>query len=60
MFASFLLGALMNDQPLETAAQTALEITHAAIAETVNGGEHLRYGLRFEKVLPLVWQRIGR
>ena len=60
VFSSFLLGALMNDQPLETAAQTALDMTHAAIWETVQGGEHLRYGMRFEKVLPLFWQRISQ
>ena len=60
VFASFLLGSLMNDQPLETAARTALEMTHAAIAETVRGGEHLRYGMQFEKVLPLFWQRISK
>jgi len=60
VFAAFLLGSLMNDQPLETAAKTALELTHAAIAETVKGGEHLRYGMQFEKVLPLFWRRIGK
>ena len=60
VFASFLLGALMNDLPLEAAAQTALEMTHAAIAETLKGGEHLRYGMQFEKVLPLFWQRMSR
>ena len=60
VFASFLLAALMNDQPLETAAQTALAMTHAAIAETVRSGEPLRYGMQFEKVLPLFWQRIAK
>ena len=58
VFASFLLGALMNEQPLEKAAQTALDMTHAAIVETLKDGEHLRYGMQFEKVLPLFWQRI--
>ncbi len=60
VFASFLLGALMNDQPLETAAQTALDMTHASIVETLKDGEHLRYGMQFEKVLPLFWQRIAK
>jgi len=59
-FASFLLGALMNDQPLEKAAETALDLTHAAIVETVRDGEHLRYGMQFEKVLPLFWERLSR
>ena len=59
VFASFLLAALMNDQPLETAAQLALDMTHAAIVETIKGGEPLRYGMQFEKVLPLFWQKLG-
>jgi len=60
VFASFLLGALMNDQPLETAAQTALDMTRAAIVHTVQDGEPLRYGMQFEKTLPLFWQRIQK
>ena len=60
VFASFLLGALMNDQPLEKAAETALALTHASIVETLKDGEHLRYGMQFEKVLPLFWQMIGK
>ncbi|MBR6570101.1 MAG: pyridoxamine kinase [Clostridia bacterium] len=59
VFASFLLGSLMNDQPLEKAAKTALDLTHAAIVETLRDGEHLRYGMQFEKVLPLFWQRLN-
>ena len=59
IFASFLLGALMNNQPLEKAAQTALDLTRAAIVETLKDGEPLRYGMQFEKVLPLFWQRIA-
>ena len=58
VFASFLLAALMNDKPVETAAQIALDMTHFAIEETVRSGEPLRYGMQFEKVLPLFWQRI--
>ena len=48
-----------NRAALEKAAETALEMTHAAIVETVNSGEHLRYGMQFEKVLPLFWQKLG-
>ena len=60
VFAAFLLCSLMNDLPLEVAAQTALDLTHAAITETLADGEHLRYGLHFEKVLPLFWQRLQK
>lgn len=52
VFASFLLGALMNGQPLEKAAQTAMTLTHEAIAMAVSSGEPLRYGVPFERTLP--------
>ena len=47
------------DRMLETAAQLALDMTHAAIVETIKGGEPLRYGMQFEKVLPLFWKKLG-
>lgn len=60
VFASFLLGALMNGQSLEKAAQTALEMTHLAIVETLRSGEPLRYGVQFERVLPAYLRRLRR
>ena len=60
VFAAFLLGSLMNSQPLEKAAENALELTRLSIEETVHGGEHLRYGLQFEKVLPLFWGKLAK
>lgn len=58
VFASFLLGALMNGQSLERSAQTALDITHLAIVETLRSGEPLRYGVQFEKVLPAYLRKL--
>ena len=52
-------GAEDDIAPLEKAAQTALDLTRAAIVETLKDGEPLRYGMQFEKVLPLFWQRIA-
>ena len=60
VFAAFLLGCLMNGQPLEKAAENALELTRLSIEETVRGCEHLRYGLQFEKVLPLFWEKLAK
>lgn len=60
VFASFLLGALMNEQALEEAAQTAMELTHEAIELTLKSGEPLRYGVQFESVLPQFLKRLGR
>lgn len=58
VFASFLLGALMNGQSLERSVQTALDITHLAIVETLRSGEPLRYGVQFEKVLPAYLRKL--
>lgn len=60
VFASFLLGALMNGQTLCAAVETALDLTHQSIRLTLLGGEALRYGVRFEEVLPAFWERIGK
>lgn len=60
VFASFLLAGLMNDRTVQDAAAMALELTHEAIAITLQGGQPLRYGVQFEKVLPKLWQRLGR
>ena len=60
VFASFLLGALMNGQLLHQAVETALDCTHASILETVRSGEMLRYGVQFEHVLPHYWQMLQR
>ncbi len=60
VFASFLLGALMNGQELRAAVETALDLTHRSIRLTLAGGEPLRYGVCFEEVLPAFWERIKR
>lgn len=52
VFASFLLSALLGDKPLMEAAALALDCTHESIRLTLAGGEPLRYGVQFERVLP--------
>ncbi len=51
-FASFLIACVLSGQPLQQAAQTALDCTHEAISLTLADGEPLRYGVQFERVLP--------
>lgn len=60
VFASFLLAGLMRELPLEKAAETALDLTHEAIALTLEEGEPLRYGVQFERVLPRLWQALSK
>ena len=58
IFASFLIACLLNGLPLNEAAQTALDCTHDAIRLTIAGGEPLRFGVRFELVLPQLLDRL--
>lgn len=60
VLASLLLGGLMRGKSLPDAAALALDLTHQALRLTLAGGEPLRYGLRFEQVLPEYWERLGR
>ena len=59
VFASFLLGALLNGMSLEAAAALALRLTHLSIRLTLQGGEPLRYGLRFEQALGPYIDKLG-
>ncbi|MCE5343981.1 MAG: pyridoxamine kinase [Eubacteriales bacterium] len=52
VFASFLLSALLGGLSLTEAADLALSCTHESIRLTLEGGEALRYGVQFERVLP--------
>ena len=52
VFASFLLSALLGGLSLDAATRLALRLTHECIRLTLEGGEPLRYGVQFERVLP--------
>jgi pyridoxine kinase len=52
VFASFLLSGLLGGLALNAAAELALDCTHDSIRLTLAGGEPLRYGVQFERVLP--------
>ncbi|HPF86816.1 MAG TPA: pyridoxamine kinase [Candidatus Limiplasma sp.] len=60
VFASFLIACMLNDMELEQAARTALDCTHQSIRLTLQGGEPLRYGVRFEQVLPQLIKAIKK
>ena len=59
VLASFLLAALLRGRTLTEAARLAMDCTHRAIEETLSGGEPLRYGVRFEQVLPWFIRELG-
>jgi pyridoxine kinase len=59
VFASFLLSGLLGGLALDDAAQLALRLTHECIRLTLAGGEPLRYGVQFERVLPELIAALG-
>ena len=59
VFASFLLGAILNGLSPEAAAALALRLTRHSIRLTLDGGEPLRYGVRFEQALPEYMAALG-
>ncbi len=60
VFASFLLSALLGGLPLADAAPLALDCTHESIRLTLEGGEPLRYGVQFERVLPKLMKALKK
>lgn len=52
VFASALLGAMLNGKTLTQSAEIATHYVHDAIIQTLQEGTELRYGVAFEKALP--------
>lgn len=52
VFASALLGALLNGFPLPKAAQIAVDFTVESIRRTQKAGTDVRFGVNFEQGLP--------
>ena len=58
VFASALLGALLNGQSIQQAAQLAVDFTVGSIARTRASGTDVRFGVNFEEGLPMLLQRL--
>lgn len=52
VFASALLGALLNGFPLSEAARAAVDFTEGSIARTHGAGTDVRFGVNFEAGIP--------
>jgi len=52
VFGSALLSALLNDFPLNEAAEIAVRFTAAAIKKTADAGTDIRFGVNFEQSIP--------
>ena len=59
VFGSTMLAALLNGFTLEQATQLAVEFTHRCIELTVEAKQELRYGVCFERALPLLIEKLN-
>lgn len=59
VFGSALLGALLNNMPLDKAAQIAVDFTVKSIAWTKAAGTDVRFGVNFEANLPGFMRALG-
>ena len=57
IFASVVVGALLNGLSLKDAAQLAVDFTRASIQITHDAGTERRYGVAFEQCLPMLMQK---
>lgn len=60
VFASVLLGGLLNGMALPEACETAVEFTHRTIVTTREAGGDLRFGPKFEAHLPWLAESMER
>ena len=59
LFASALLGALLNNFSLHEAANIAVRFTTAAIQKTADAGTDIRFGVNFEQSIPEFLRDLG-
>lgn len=59
LFASALLGAMLNGFDINSSADIAIDFTVSAITKTVESGGDSRFGLAFEKCLPDYMKNLG-
>jgi len=59
LFASALLGALLNEFCLHEAANIAVRFTTSAIQKTADAGTDIRFGVNFEQSIPEFLKDLG-
>ncbi len=58
VYASALVGALLNGKSLENAAKIAVDFTCGSIIRTKNAGTDIRFGVDFERGLPTLIEAV--
>ena len=60
VFSSTVVGALMNDKPLDESLAIAADYTVESIKETLSHEDHNWYGVDFEAEIPYLLKRLGK
>jgi pyridoxine kinase len=59
VFGSTLLAGLLSGFSLEEATRLAVDYTYECIVKTVEAQQEIRYGVCFERALPMLMERLG-
>lgn len=60
LFSAALFSALLSDQSMHQALETAVEFTVESIRCTLQNPDHIPYGVEFERAIPLLLRKLGR
>ena len=59
LFSAALFAALLSEQTMEQALDTAVEFTVESIRCTLQNPDHIPYGVEFERAIPLLLRKLG-
>jgi pyridoxine kinase len=60
LFSAALFAAMISEQPVDQALETAVEFTVESIRKTLENPEHIPYGVEFERAIPLLLKKLGK
>ena len=60
LFSAALFAALLSEQTMEQALDTAVEFTVESIRCTLQNPDHIPYGVEFERAIPLLLRKLGK
>jgi pyridoxine kinase len=60
IFSAALFSALLSEQNMEQALDTAVEFTVESIRKTLQNPDHIPYGVEFERAIPVLLRKLGK
>jgi pyridoxine kinase len=60
LFSAALFSALLSEQNMEQALDTAVEFTVESIRMTLQNPDHIPYGVEFERAIPVLLRKLGK